>query len=173
MSNHQPFMEEALLEAEEALRQGEFPVGCVMVHGGRIVARGRRRQSGGGAGQTTNELDHAEILALRALQAIEPRVPPAQVTVYATLEPCLMCYAALLISGVRSIVYAYEDAMGGGTSLRLEQLLPLYRVMEVSITRLVLRERSLALFQQFFRTGANPYLGDTMLAAYTLSQPTS
>lgn len=164
-------MEEALLEAEEALRLGEFPVGCVIVYQDRIVARGRRQQSGGQTREAANELDHAEIVALRALQGVMPRVPAAKVTVYATLEPCLMCFAALLLSGVQRIVYAYEDAMGGGTSLPLHQLAPLYRGMEVSVTPHIHRERSLRLFQQFFRESGNPYLGDTMLAAYTLAQP--
>jgi tRNA(adenine34) deaminase len=171
MPNHQHFMGEALLEAEEALRHGEFPVGCVMVYEGRIVARGRRQQSGGETSRIVNELDHAEMVALRALLEMAPRVPPSQVTVYATLEPCLMCYAALLISGVRTIVYAYEDAMGGGTSLCLDRLTPLYQEMAVTILPHILRGRSLALFQQFFRESCNPYLGDTMLSAYTLAQP--
>jgi len=171
MPNHQHFMAEALVEAEDALRQGEFPVGCVIVHEGSIVARGRREQSGGKASAMANELDHAEILALRDLLTTQPHISPATVTVYATLEPCLMCFAALLISGVRSIVYAYEDAMGGGTSLPLEQLNPLYREMTVSITPQVLRARSLLLFKQFFAGSGNGYLSGTMLADYTLSQP--
>lgn len=170
MTDRHRFMEEALTEAAAALRLGEFPVGCVIVHGGRIVGRGGRRRSGVESGQVANEIDHAEILALRDLLEREPGVPTAEVTVYATLEPCLMCYAALLISGVRSIVYAYEDVMGGGTSLDLGRLTPLYRTMEVSVTPHILRERSLHLFQEFFRAEANPYLRGTLLADYTLAQ---
>lgn len=171
MTTHSLFMEEALTEAADALRRGEFPVGCIMVHERQVVARGRRQQSSVRPGQRVSEVDHAEILALKDLLDGNPHVPPAEVTVYATMEPCLMCYAALLISGVRTIVYAYEDVMGGGTALRLDQLTPLYRAMEVSITPHILRERSLALFKQFFRASPNPYLGDTILAEYTLAQP--
>jgi len=171
MPNHQKFMEEALHEAETALSAGEFPVGCVIVHNQQVIARGRRQQSGGHARQIVNEVDHAEILALRNLLNKRPDVPPSKVTVYATLEPCLMCYATLLISGVQNIVYAYEDAMGGGTDLPLEQLKPLYRGMTVSITPHILRDRSLALFKQFFADSTSHYLSDTMLANYTLDQP--
>jgi tRNA(adenine34) deaminase len=171
MPDHHSFMKEALAEAADALRMGEFPVGCIMVYEQRIIARGRRRQSGAQAGQPANEVDHAEILALRNVLDTAPQVPLSEVTVYATLEPCLMCYAALLISGVRTIVYAYEDVMGGGTNLRLDLLAPLYQAMVVSVTPHVLREKSLALFKQFFRASANPYLGNTLLAEYTLAQP--
>lgn len=164
-------MEEALAEAAEALAQGEFPVGCVLVHDQRVIARGRRRQSGGHPKQPVNEVDHAEILALRELLDKHPAIPPSQVTVYATLEPCLMCYATLLISGVRSIVYAYEDAMGGGTALHLGQLRPLYQAMEVTITPHILREKSLQLFKHFFAASGNAYLSGTLLAEYTLVQP--
>jgi tRNA(adenine34) deaminase len=55
------FMGEALQEAQKALSRGEFPVGCVMVHGDRIVARGSRK---GTRDNGRNELDHAEMVAL-------------------------------------------------------------------------------------------------------------
>lgn len=171
MHNHQRFMEEALNEAKAALSAGEFPVGCVIVHEQKVLARGRRQQSGGNAKQKANEVDHAEILALRDLLDKHPEVPPNKVTVYATLEPCLMCYATLLISGVKNIVYAYEDAMGGGTDLHLDQLKPLYQGMTVSITPHILRDKSLRLFKQFFTNSTSHYLSDTMLANYTLDQP--
>jgi len=170
-SHHQPFMETALAEARNALENGEFPVGCVMVHNGAVVARGQRQNSGAEAGRPANEIDHAEVLALRELLTHHPQVPPGEVTVYATLEPCLMCYATLLISGIRTIVYAYEDAMGGGTGIRLSELTPLYREMQVTVIPHVLRRQSLALFKQFFRASGNDYLGDTLLARYTLEQP--
>lgn len=163
-------MEEALGEAAAALARGEFPVGCVLVHEQQVIARGRRQQSGGRPDQAVNEVDHAEILALRELLDRYPEVQPSQVTVYATLEPCLMCYATLLISGIRTIVYAYEDALGGGTTLALDQLKPLYQEMQVSVTPHVLREKSLHLFKRFFTASGNNYLSDTLLAEYTLAQ---
>ena len=163
-------MEEALVEAAEALAVGEFPVGCVIVYAGQVITRGRRRQSGVYPRQRGNEVDHAEILALRDLLGKHPDVPPRDVTVYATMEPCLMCYATLLISGVQTIVYAYEDAMGGGTNLHLDQLNPLYQAMTVSVIPYILREKSLKLFKQFFSNRDSHYLRGTLLAEYTLAQ---
>lgn len=171
MPDHQTYMKEALAEASAALSIGEFPVGCVIIHEQQIIARGQRKQSGGHPNQMINEVDHAEVLALRDLLNNHPEIPPSEVTVYATLEPCLMCYATLLISGVKTIVYAYEDAMGGGTNLRLDLLNPLYQAMTVSVTPHIMRANSLHLFKQFFAIGNSQYLSGTMLAKYTLAQP--
>ena len=160
-------MRHALLEAREALNSGDFPVGCVMVHENEIVSRGRRINS---RAPYENELDHAEIMALRKLFARRLKLDRSKVVVYATMEPCLMCYVTLLLNGIRTIVYAYEDIMGGGTGLDLGQLSPLYREMTVKIIPHVLRRESLDLFRMFFTDQHNTYWQDSPLARYTLDQ---
>jgi len=163
---HMTFMRQALVEAEAALAAKEFPVGCLLVSGSDIVARGRRMRS---RGQGLTELDHAEIVALRSLaETFTP--PPRPLTAYATMEPCLMCYASLLLNGVTTIVFAYEDVMGGGTSMPLDRLPPLYRNLAPTIVSGIGREESLALFRRFFNDPANDYWRDSQLADYTLRQ---
>ena len=108
------------------------------------------------------------MLTLRHLLAVRPAIDTGAVTVYSTMEPCLMCFSTLLLSGVRRFVWAYEDVMGGGTNLPLSMLNPLYRGMEVHLLDQVRRNESLRLFQQFFRTGS--YWQDSLLARYTLAQ---
>ena len=61
-----------------------------------------------------------------------------------------MCYAAIALSGIGNIVYAYEDAMGGGTSCNMGELSPLYRDQPIMITSGVMRNQSIELFQKFF-----------------------
>lgn len=163
------FMGLALEQAQAALAAGEFPVGVVIVAGGEVVAEGSRRNSGG---SSPTELDHAEIVAIRRLLGCRSEIERGGLTVYATMEPCLMCYATLLLNGVRRIVYAYEDTMGGATSLPLAQLAPLYREMapEVLVTPHVRRRESLELFRQFFRRPDNLYWQGSLLAEYTLKQ---
>jgi tRNA(adenine34) deaminase len=164
---HETYMREALLQARKALAEGEFPVGCVLETGGAVIARGRRRNSAAG---TVKELDHAEIVALRNLQASTEAVDPSRVTVYCTMEPCLMCTATLLLNGFSTIVYGYEDVMGGSSRLPAHGLAPLYLGMKLSVTPSVLRGESLALVQQFFRRPDNAYWKDSLLARYTLEQ---
>ncbi|MCI5121382.1 MAG: nucleoside deaminase, partial [Candidatus Electrothrix sp. AUS4] len=90
------------------------------------------------------------------------------ITVYSTMEPCLMCYTTLLLSGVRRFAWAYEDVMGGGTNLPLQHLSPLYRDMQVELVSDVLRQESLNLFAQFFQNYS--YWQNSLLAKYTLTQ---
>ncbi len=169
MDEHERCMALALAEAEAALARGEFPVGCVLVHKGAVLASGQRAHSSG----RVNELDHAEMLVLRSFLDAEPAVAPAEVTLYATMEPCLMCFSSLLLNGIRKIVYAYEDVMGGGTNLPLAALSPLYAAIQVQVIPSVLRQESLALFQQFFRNPDNPYWKGSLLASYTMEQNSS
>ena len=163
--NHSFFMEAALAEARQALDRGEFPVGCVIVSEGTIVAAGSRQ---GTAGGLVSETDHAEILALKQLER-SAQPDQSRLTLYCTLEPCLMCFGAILISGIRHIVFAYEDVMGGGTRCDLSRMPPLYGSRPVHLVPHILRDKSLFLFKSFFSNPYNTYWKDSLLSAYTLS----
>ena len=163
---HEYFMLLALKEAERALQKGEFPVGCVIADRDRVVATGRRINSTG----SPNEMDHAEIIALRAIPAGGSEADRDRLTVYSTMEPCLMCFSTLILNGIRTIVYAYEDVMGGGTNVPLRDLNPLYAAMEITVIPDVLRRKSLDLFVTFFSSPNNLYWRDSLLARYTLAQ---
>ena len=165
--NDEYFMKKALEQARMAQASGEFPVGCVMVLGEDIIATGARKGTGGTG---LNEVDHAEIMALRNLSRLDRQVNMQAVSVFSTLEPCLMCFGALVISGIGRIVFAYEDAMGGGTRCDCANLPPLYRESQIKIKSGVLRKDSLELLKSYFSQTQNTYLMDSFLAAYTLDQ---
>lgn len=161
------FMNKALDQAKKALLQGEFPVGCILVYQDSILNTGVRS---GTRGLCPNETDHAEMVALRKLAGIKKPLRKHDITLFCTLEPCLMCYGAILLSGIGEIVYAYEDVMGGGTGCDLRNLAPLYRHSRVSIVPNLLRRESLALFKKYFSSPANKYWKGSFLATYTLDQ---
>lgn len=165
--DHAHFMHQALELARAALKRDEFPVGCVLVHKGQIIVQAARR---GTAQQIPSELEHAEMLALRQLEHTAAHVPRDQITLYVTLEPCLMCFGALLLSGIGNIVYAYEDAMGGGTACDRTGLPELYRQNGVRVLPGVRRQESLALFKAFFAMPHINYWRGSYLARYTLAQ---
>jgi len=102
------FMGEAFTEAEAAGDRGEVPIGAVIVHDGKIIAR---------AGNRTREFNdptaHAEILAIRsACAALESeRLPGADL--YVTLEPCPMCAAAISFARLRRLYFGASDEKGG------------------------------------------------------------
>ena len=160
-------MKKALDLARQALASGEFPVGCIVVHENEIVSTGSRIGPTGGA---PNEIDHAEMVALRNLANRSIDADPGRMTLYCTLEPCLMCFGAILLSNIGKIVYAYEDVMGGGTGCDLNALNPLYKNHSVSILSHVLRTESLDLLKTYFSDPRNSYWRGSLLSEYTLAQ---
>ncbi len=138
------FMREALLLAEEAARDGEVPVGAVVVHDGRIIGRGRNRREKG-----KNALAHAEIEAINeACGSLGGwRLPGC--TLYVTLEPCPMCAGAALNARVGSCVIALKDSASGafGSVIDLNKY-PLNHKSTVKYG--VLENESRKLLQEFF-----------------------
>jgi tRNA(adenine34) deaminase len=165
--DYEYFMKKALEGAEYALAGGEFPVGCVVVCRNEILASGTRK---GTVGNGANEVDHAEMVALRNLLEHEDQIKSGGLTAFCTMEPCLMCYGALILAGIDKIVYAYEDIMGGGTGCDLSRLKPLYRNSTITVVPHVLRAQSLKLFKTYFSNPANTYWEKSLLAEYTLQQ---
>ncbi|MDY6793594.1 MAG: nucleoside deaminase [Thermodesulfobacteriota bacterium] len=164
--NYEYFMKKALILAEKALLKGEFPVGCVMVYQNKVLASGSRIHS---KGRDINETDHAEIIALQQL-ADKKNIEKSKVSVFCNLEPCLMCYGALILSGIGEIVYAYEDVMGGGTNCDLSVLPPLYKNTRISIIPHILRNESLQLFKIYFSNPETHYWQGSLLETFTLGQ---
>ncbi len=160
-------MKMALDQARKALDAGEFPVGCVLVHQNRILATGARK---GSMGDFPNEIDHAEMIALKCVAGMDINTDKKEMVLFTTMEPCLMCLGALILNGIGEVVYAYEDVMGGGTGCNLAGLTPLYRNQKISIVPHILRQQSLELFKAFFQNPENSYWKGSLLAEYTLRQ---
>ncbi len=167
--NYEEFMKKALGQARSAYAADQFPVGCVIVQDNDVIASGARSGTSGGLA-FFSEIDHAEIRALKALEAYDGKFAPERAVLLCTMEPCLMCFAAIILSGIKTVVFAYEDAMGGGTCCDLKSLSPLYRDVEIKVVPHVLREKSLDLFYDFFNKEANLYWKGSLLESYTLAQ---
>jgi tRNA(adenine34) deaminase len=140
------WMEEAFALAEEAGREGEIPVGAVVVdRDGNIIGRGRNRRESG------DPLGHAELIAIaEAARAIGGwRLEGA--TMVVTLEPCAMCAGALVNSRIDRLVFAAFDPKAGfcGSLGNLVQDPRLNHRLEV--TGGFEEQRSRDLLQQFFR----------------------
>lgn len=96
-------MREALHEATLAWRQGERPIGAVIVCDGLVVARGRARHQ-----ERHSDLAHAELNAL--LEAERFLADHAdRCVLYTTVEPCVMCLGAIVMSNIRHVVYGLAD----------------------------------------------------------------
>lgn len=96
-------MREALVEAENALARGDRPIGAVIVHDGKIIA------SGSNAFLTSkSNIEHAEMRALRSCASFLV-TRGRECTIFTTVEPCLMCLGAVVMSEVKSIVFGMHD----------------------------------------------------------------
>ncbi len=102
------WMRLALEEARQAWEEGEVPVGCVVVKQDRIVGRGHNRTE-----SLHDPTAHAEIIALSAASATLGNWRLTGATVYVTLEPCLMCTGALMLSRPERVVYGARDPKFG------------------------------------------------------------
>ena len=102
------YMAMALDEARRAAAEGEVPVGAVAVVGGKIVASAHNRPIA-----LADPTAHAEILALRAAAAALKTYRLVELSIFVTLEPCVMCVGAMLNARVAKIVYGARDDKAG------------------------------------------------------------
>ncbi len=102
------FMRLALDEARRAMQDGEVPVGAVIVQNDRVVAVGGNAPIG-----LHDPSAHAEMLALRAAGRALGDYRLDDTVLYVTLEPCLMCAAAIVHARVRRVVFGAFDPKAG------------------------------------------------------------
>lgn len=108
------FMTAALEQASKATEAGEVPVGCVMVYNNKIIGRGINYTN-----VTLNGTRHAELMAIdEILEAGHSPDIFHQVVLYVTVEPCIMCAAALRHIGIAHVFFGCaNDRFGGNGSV--------------------------------------------------------
>ena len=102
------YMREALAEAHEAAREGEIPIGAVVVWKGRIIGRGHNQTE-----RLHDTTAHAEMIAITAATEAMGGKYLTDCTLYVTVEPCPMCAGALAWSQISRIVYGAPDPRRG------------------------------------------------------------
>jgi tRNA(adenine34) deaminase len=149
-SEEAQFMRAALALAEEAGRQGEVPVGAVVVADGAIVGRGANAPIA-----SRDPTAHAEIAALRAAASMLENYRLPGCDLYVTLEPCAMCAGAIMQARISRLVFGAADpktgACGGVVDLFAEPQLNHH----TSVTVGVLAEECGALLKRFFAERRN------------------
>lgn len=142
------FMRHALALAREALQQGEFPIGAVIVLNGRIIGTGTASEQ-----RERRYLGHAELVALDKADRLGLSLAERRrARLFTNLEPCLMCMGAAMSFFLGEIHYGLESPGDGAVDLvrewaRQVEDLPGYQVPR--ITRGLLRDESLELFEAY------------------------
>jgi tRNA(adenine34) deaminase len=118
-TEHENFMRQALLEAKKAFEADEIPVGAVIVHNGKIIARAHNQTE-----LLKDVTAHAEMLAITSASSTFGVKFLNDCTLYVTLEPCIMCAGAIFWSRVAEIVFGAYDPKRGFTNVSEKLLHP-------------------------------------------------
>lgn len=139
-------MAEALTLARQAADANEVPVGAVIVKDGQVVGRGWNRNI-----SLHDPSAHAEIMAMReAGEALSNHRLPG-CTLYATLEPCVMCAGAMIHARLDRIVFAASDPKTGAAGGKFDLLTNPAHNHAAEVNGGCLADESADLLRDFFR----------------------
>lgn len=146
LTRDEKYMREAIRQARKAYALDEVPIGCVIVCGDKIIARGYNRRN-----TDKNTTAHAEINAIRRASRRLGDWRLEGCTIYITLEPCQMCAGAIVQSRItRAVIGAMNPKAGcAGSLLNLLQMQEFNH--QVDITRGVLESECSEMLSRFFR----------------------
>lgn len=146
MTSDESFMKQAVKQAKKAYDKLETPIGCVIVHEDKIIARGYNKRN-----MKKNTLAHAEILAINKASKVLGDWRLEDCTMYVTLEPCPMCAGAIVQARIPHVVIGSMNPKAGcaGSVLNLLQQDGLNH--QVEVTKGVLAEECSGLMTSFFR----------------------
>ena len=146
MTSDESFMKQAVKQAKKAYDKLETPIGCVIVHEDKIIARGYNKRN-----MKKNTLAHAEILAINKASKVLGDWRLEDCTMYVTLEPCPMCAGAIVHTRIQRVVIGSMNPKAGcaGSVLNLLQQDGLNH--QVEVTKGVLAEECSGLMTSFFR----------------------
>lgn len=105
---HDDYMRQALLEAEIALKNGEVPVGAIIVKDGKIIGRGHNNKE-----HSNLVTGHAEINAINEACKVLGTWRLDECRIYVTMEPCAMCSGAIIQSRLSHLIYGTIDYKHG------------------------------------------------------------
>lgn len=139
------FMKEALKEAIKAYEAKEVPVGAVLVQDGRVLSKGHNQVE-----LLRDATAHAEMLCLTSGSSFLENWRLKGCVIYSTLEPCVMCAGAMLLSRVDRLVWGAPDLRHGANGSWVDLFEQKHPTHCFEITKGVLGSYSAALMQSFF-----------------------
>ena len=139
------YMKEALKQAKKAYALGEVPIGCVIVHEGKIIGRGYNRRN-----TDKNTLAHAEITAINRASKYIGDWRLEECTMYVTLEPCQMCAGAIVQARIPQVVMGCMNPKAGcaGSILNILEM-PQFN-HQAAVARGVLEQECSDMLKLFF-----------------------
>ncbi|MCC4308084.1 tRNA adenosine(34) deaminase TadA [Alcanivorax marinus] len=146
MQDDEYWMDRALALAERAGDEGEVPVGALVVRDGQLLGEGWNRPIG-----AHDPTGHAEVNALRDAAARQGNYRLPGATLYVTIEPCTMCFGALMHARIARLVYGAREPRAGVCESQLGLPERTFYNHRVEVVSGVAAERAAGLLRDFFR----------------------
>lgn len=146
MTEYEKYMREAIRQAKKALVLDEVPIGCVIVHNDRIIARGYNRRN-----TDKSTLAHAEIIAIKKASKVINDWRLENCTMYVTLEPCQMCAGAIVQARIPRVVIGSMNPKAGCGGSVLNLLEEERFNHQAEVIRGVMEEECSMMLTEFFR----------------------
>lgn len=146
MTEDEKYMRQAVKLAKKAWKIEEVPIGCVIVHEGKVIGRGYNRRT-----TDKNPLAHAELIAIKKASKKIGDWRLEDCTLYVTLEPCQMCSGAIVQARIKRVVVGCMNPKAGcaGSILNLLQVERFNHQVELETG--VLEEECSQMMKGFFK----------------------
>ena len=146
LTEDEKYMKQAIKLAKKAWKIEEVPIGCVIVHEGKVIGRGYNRRT-----TDKNPLAHAELIAIKKASKKIGDWRLEDCTLYVTLEPCQMCSGAIVQARVKKVVVGCMNPKAGcaGSILNLLQVDRFNHQVELETG--ILEEECSEMMKSFFK----------------------
>lgn len=146
MTTDEKWMRQAIKQAKKAEKLEEVPIGCVIVHNDKIIARGYNRRN-----TDHTSLAHAEMMAIKKACKKIGDWRLEECTLYVTLEPCQMCAGAIVQSRVKRVVIGAMNKKAGCAGSIFNLLEEDRFNHKAEVTRGILEDECAEMMSEFFR----------------------
>ena len=147
MNKDEKWMSLAIEEANLAMKENEIPVGAVLVQNEKLIAQAHNQPI------TNNDpTAHAEIQVLRKAGIQQKNYRLVESTLYVTLEPCAMCFGAIIHARVKRVVFGASDPKTGACGSCIDLNKESFFNHKISITGGILEKKSSELLSSFFKS---------------------
>lgn len=147
MIQDQKYMEAAIAEAKKAAAIGEVPIGAVIVKDNEIIARAHNLRE-----SIQQPTAHAEHIAIERAAEVVGSWRLEDCTLYVTLEPCVMCSGAIVMSRVPRVVFGAHDPKGGCAGSLMDLLTEPRFNHRAEVVSGICADECSAMLKTFFKT---------------------
>ena len=140
------YMQAALKEAQQAFQEEEVPVGAVIVHQGKIIARGHNQVE-----RLKDPTAHADIIAITSAANYLGTKWLNEASLYVTIEPCSMCAGALVLARIKNLYFGASDPKAGASGSVINIVNHKKLNHRIKATGGILQEECSSILKDFFK----------------------